>query len=188
VADLWFHSMIALAHYGLSSPADVVAELARREGLSGLEEKALRKAQARENANKPVPHEHRSSTSRPRHELRSLNTVGWISYVLHLIVAVARWCPARRWAHRAADRGAGHRLVKRATPKAPGRPAISRWRIRSVLWAGVLYLVTLPLWFLLLLPGWLAWAVISIWFLYRIVKGMVRMNASQPMPEKPSDP
>lgn len=47
VADLWFHSMIALAHFGLSS-ADVVAELARREGLSGLEEKALRKAQARE--------------------------------------------------------------------------------------------------------------------------------------------
>ena len=47
VADLWFHSMIALAHYGLT-PADVVNELARREGLSGLEEKALRKAQARE--------------------------------------------------------------------------------------------------------------------------------------------
>ena len=44
VADLWFHSMIALAHHGLS-PADVVAELVRREGLSGLEEKALRKAQ-----------------------------------------------------------------------------------------------------------------------------------------------
>ncbi len=42
VADLWFHSMIALAHYGLS-PADVVGELARREGLSGLEEKARRK-------------------------------------------------------------------------------------------------------------------------------------------------
>lgn len=47
VADLWFHSMIALAHYG-RSPADVVAELTRREGLSGLEEKALRKAQARD--------------------------------------------------------------------------------------------------------------------------------------------
>ena len=46
VADLWFHSMVALAHYGLT-PADVVAELARREGLSGLEEKALRKAQDR---------------------------------------------------------------------------------------------------------------------------------------------
>ena len=49
VADLWFHSMIALAHYGLT-PADVVDELARREGLSGLEEKALRKAQHREDA------------------------------------------------------------------------------------------------------------------------------------------
>lgn len=47
VADLWFHSMIALAHYG-KTPADVVAELARREGISGLEEKALRKAQDRQ--------------------------------------------------------------------------------------------------------------------------------------------
>ena len=47
VADLWFHSMIALAHYGLG-PADVVAELQRREGLGGLEEKALRKVRARE--------------------------------------------------------------------------------------------------------------------------------------------
>ena len=47
VADLWFHSMIALAHYGLK-PADVIAELERREGTSGIEEKALRKAQDRE--------------------------------------------------------------------------------------------------------------------------------------------
>ena len=47
VADLWFHCMIALAHYGLK-PADVIAELQRREGLSGIEEKALRKARERE--------------------------------------------------------------------------------------------------------------------------------------------
>ncbi|MDM7949232.1 phosphoribosyl-ATP diphosphatase [Hydrogenophaga sp.] len=47
VADLWFHCMIALAHYD-KQPADVVAELVRREGLSGLEEKALRKVLARE--------------------------------------------------------------------------------------------------------------------------------------------
>jgi phosphoribosyl-ATP pyrophosphohydrolase len=51
VADLWFHTMITLAHYGLK-PADVVAELERREGTSGIEEKALRKAQAREGAEK----------------------------------------------------------------------------------------------------------------------------------------
>jgi phosphoribosyl-ATP pyrophosphohydrolase len=47
VADLWFHCMIALAHYGLT-PADVVAELNRRVGTSGIEEKALRKVLARE--------------------------------------------------------------------------------------------------------------------------------------------
>ena len=50
VADLWFHSMIALAHYGLT-PADVIEELQRREGTSGIEEKALRKAVAREQSN-----------------------------------------------------------------------------------------------------------------------------------------
>jgi phosphoribosyl-ATP pyrophosphohydrolase len=49
VADLWFHSMIALAHYGLS-PADVLAELNRREGTSGLEEKAQRKLKAQPSA------------------------------------------------------------------------------------------------------------------------------------------
>ena len=46
VADLWFHTMVALAHYGLT-PADVMAELERREGTSGIEEKALRKVAER---------------------------------------------------------------------------------------------------------------------------------------------
>ncbi len=46
-ADLWFHSMVALSYYGLG-PQDVVAELDKRVGTSGLEEKAARKAQARE--------------------------------------------------------------------------------------------------------------------------------------------
>ena len=43
VADLWFHCLIALAHYDLT-PTDVIAELERRAGTSGIEEKALRKA------------------------------------------------------------------------------------------------------------------------------------------------
>ncbi len=41
MADLWFHSMVLLAHQDLS-PDDVLAELQRRFGLSGLEEKAQR--------------------------------------------------------------------------------------------------------------------------------------------------
>jgi phosphoribosyl-ATP pyrophosphohydrolase len=47
VADLWFHTMIALAHFGLR-PDDVIAELERREGTSGIDEKALRKARQRD--------------------------------------------------------------------------------------------------------------------------------------------
>jgi len=47
-ADLWFHSLVALAQFGLK-PEAVLAELARREGLSGLEEFASR------NANKENP-------------------------------------------------------------------------------------------------------------------------------------
>ena len=47
VADLWFHCMLALNAHGLA-PADVLDELERREGLSGLEEFASRKAQQRE--------------------------------------------------------------------------------------------------------------------------------------------
>jgi phosphoribosyl-ATP pyrophosphohydrolase len=47
VADLWFHSMIALAQFGLE-PADVLAELERREGQSGLDEFASRKARIRD--------------------------------------------------------------------------------------------------------------------------------------------
>ncbi|GAB3546166.1 phosphoribosyl-ATP diphosphatase [Noviherbaspirillum agri] len=46
-ADLWFHSMIMLAQFDLT-PQDVLNELARREGMSGLEEKANRKLAERE--------------------------------------------------------------------------------------------------------------------------------------------
>ena len=47
VADLWFHCLVMLSHFDLG-PADVLAELERREGLSGIEEKALRKSRERE--------------------------------------------------------------------------------------------------------------------------------------------
>lgn len=46
-ADLWFHSLIMLAHFNLT-PQQVLDELARREGISGIEEKANRKLIARE--------------------------------------------------------------------------------------------------------------------------------------------
>jgi uncharacterized membrane protein len=112
-----------------------------------------------------------------------LKTVGWVSYLLHLVVAVAAVVPG-------AQVGAGLLiialvidLVKKSDAEGTWQASHFAWRIRTVIWAGVLYLVTIPLWFLLLLPGMIAWALISIWFLYRIVKGMVRMNASRAMPD-----
>ena len=48
-ADLWFHCLVLLAHHGLR-PEDVAAELARREGLSGLQEKAARGGAGRSDA------------------------------------------------------------------------------------------------------------------------------------------
>lgn len=47
VADLWFHTLVVLAAHGLK-PAHVLAELERREGMSGLDEFALRKLRDRE--------------------------------------------------------------------------------------------------------------------------------------------
>jgi uncharacterized membrane protein len=67
-------------------------------------------------------------------------------------------------------------LLKRPEAEGTWHASHFRWRIRTVVVAALLYAVTVPLWFLLILPGWLAWCLISIWFLYRIVTGMVNMN------------
>ena len=56
------------------------------------------------------------------------------------------------------------------------------WRIRTVLWAGGLYLVTSWLWILLFVPGWIAWTLISVWFLYRVVRGWLALSDRKPMP------
>ena len=113
--------------------------------------------------------------------LRSLNTVGTISYVLHLIVAVSAVVPGGQWGPTLLIVALVIDLLKRSEAEGTWHASHFSWRLRSVLWAGVLYLVTIPLWLLFFLPGWIAGAVISVWFLYRIVKGMVRMNAGQPM-------
>ena len=47
MADLWFHCLIALSQFGLR-PEDVITELERRLGTSGIEEKAARKAASKE--------------------------------------------------------------------------------------------------------------------------------------------
>ncbi len=113
--------------------------------------------------------------------LRSLNTVGTISYVLHLIVAVGALIPGGQWGPTLLIVALILDFVKKDEALGTWHASHFRWRIRSVVIAFLAYLLTLPLWFLFLVPGWIAWLCVSIWFLYRIVKGMVRMNAGQPM-------
>jgi len=111
----------------------------------------------------------------------SLKTWGWVSYLLHLVVAVAAVLPGAQASIGLLLLALVIDLVKRDDAAGTWQASHFSWRIRSVLWAGVLYLVTAPLWLLFLAPGWIAWVLISVWFLYRIVKGMVRMNAGKAM-------
>ncbi len=113
---------------------------------------------------------------------QSLKTVGWLSYALHLIVAVGAVIPGTQPGVALLIVALIIDLVKREEAAGTWQASHFRWRIRTVIWAALLYLLTAPLWLALLIPGMLAWAAISIWFLYRIIKGMVAMNASQPLP------
>ena len=110
-------------------------------------------------------------------------TVSWISYILHLIVALSAVVPGAQVGPLLLVVALLIDLVKRADVGQGWQRSHFAYRLRTVLWVAVLYLVTFPLWFLFFFPGWLAWCAISIWFLYRIVLGMVRLNRGQPMPD-----
>ena len=108
-----------------------------------------------------------------------LKTWGWLSYFLHLIVAVAAIVPGAQASITLLIIALVIDLVKRSDATNTWQASHFSWRIRTVLWAGFLYLLTAPLWLFFLVPGWIAWTLISVWFLYRIVLGMVRMNANR---------
>ena len=108
-----------------------------------------------------------------------LKTVGWVSYLLHLIVAVAAVVPGANVGVALLVIALVIDLVKKGDAAGTWQESHFSWRIRTVIWAGILYVVTFPLYLLLWMPGAIAWAIISIWFLYRIVRGMVAMNNSQ---------
>ena len=117
-----------------------------------------------------------SSTST---EIEGLKAWGWVSYFLHLIVAVAAVVPSAQASVLLLVIALIIDLIKRDDARGTWQESHFSWRIRSVIWAGVLYVATAPLWFFLIVPGWIAWTVISIWFLYRIVRGMVAMNKNR---------
>ena len=111
----------------------------------------------------------------------NLKSWGWVSYILHLIVAVGAVVPGAQASVPLLIIALVLDLVKRDDARGTWQESHFSWRIRSVLWAGFFYVVTAPLFLLFYLPGAIAWGLISIWFLYRIVKGMVWMNKDLPL-------
>lgn len=111
----------------------------------------------------------------------TLKTWGWVSYVLHLVVAVGAVLPGAQASIVLLLIALVIDIAKRSDADGTWQASHFSWRIRSVIWAGILYLLTSWLWLLFLIPGWIAWGLISLWFLYRIVKGMIRMNAGRSM-------
>ena len=111
----------------------------------------------------------------------SLKTWGWVSYILHLVVAVGAVLPGAQASIVLLLIALIIDIVKRSDAEGTWQASHFSWRIRSVLWAGVLYIVTSWLWLLFLVPGWIAWGLISLWFLYRIIKGMIAMNSGRSM-------
>ena len=114
-------------------------------------------------------------------KLAGLNAWGTVSYVLPLIVAVGALIPGGQFGPMLLIIALVIDLIKRGDAVGTWHASHFRWRIRTVIIAAVLYAVTAPLWLLFFLPGWLAWLGVSVWFLYRIVTGMVRMNKGQAM-------
>ncbi len=111
----------------------------------------------------------------------SLKTVGHISYALHTIVAVGAVLPGAQASIALLLVAFILDIVKRGDAVGTWQESHFGWRIRTVLWAGALYLITAPLWLLFFVPGWIAWTIISLWFLYRVVRGWMNLNNNRPI-------
>jgi uncharacterized membrane protein len=113
---------------------------------------------------------------------RALKNIGHISYLLHTIVAIGAVLPGIQASIVLLVIAFALDMFKKDEAAGSWQESHFRWRIRTVLWAGGLYVVTAPLWVLLLVPGWIAWVLISIWFLYRIVRGWMNLANDTAMP------
>jgi len=119
----------------------------------------------------------------PRDASNSRKAWGWASYVLQMIVAVAAVIPG-------APVTVTLPLVialimdfdKKLGAIGTWQESHFDWRLRTGILALVLYAVTWLLFWLHYLPGYgryIAWVIVSVWFLYRIIKGMARMSANR---------
>ena len=112
----------------------------------------------------------------------SLRSIGHISYALHAIVAVGAVLPGAQGSVLLLLVAFALDLYKRGDARGSWQESHFRWRIRSVLFSAIAYALTAPLWLLLIAPGWIAWGVISLWFLYRVLRGWLALNDRRAMP------
>ena len=111
--------------------------------------------------------------------MEGLKTWGWISYLLHLVVAVGAVVPGAQPSVMLLLAALVIDLVKRGDAQGTWQQSHFSWRIRSVIWAAIWYVLTIWGFFLGLLLFNPLWVVVSVWFLYRIVRGMIAMNKNQ---------
>ena len=106
----------------------------------------------------------------------TVTAVSWVSYMLHLVVAIAAVLPGIQASVFLLIVAFIADMVMQGDASGSYQESHYTWRLKSVVWASVLYLITAPLFLLLYVPGWAAWGLISLWFLYRIVKGTVALS------------
>jgi uncharacterized membrane protein len=115
----------------------------------------------------------------------SLRTVGHISYALHAIVAVAAVVPGFQVSTLLLVAAFLLDVIKKGDARGTWQESHFSWRIRSVVWAMILYGIA---WILvvtiILIPiAWVMFGVVSIWFLYRVIRGWLALNDRRAMPK-----
>ncbi|PAT34574.1 DUF4870 family protein [Vandammella animalimorsus] len=112
-------------------------------------------------------------------ELSDLKLLGWISYGMHLVVAICAVLPGLQPSLLLLLLALILDVVKSPDARGSWQQSHFEWRIRSVGWSLFWYVLTWPLFLLLYIPGLVAWFFVSLWFLVRIVRGMVAMNQNR---------
>ena len=112
----------------------------------------------------------------PTQEINSSLTLHWISYALHIIVAVTAVLPGLQFSPLLLLIAVILDLAMAAGEQPDILAQHYRWRISSVIWSLIFYAITAPLWLLILLPGVIAWFCISLWLLYRVLRGCIALS------------
>jgi uncharacterized membrane protein len=118
------------------------------------------------------------SAAYAQQRVQSLKLIGHISYLLHTLVAVGVVVPSLQVSVLLLVVAFMIDALKKPDAQGTWQASHFRWRLHSVIIAGVLYGLTTPLW-LFIIPGMIAWFLISLWLLYRVLRGWIALDAGR---------